>query len=220
MTMSLQQTTATELSNSILPVFPLENRVLFPSTSIAVKVSEPRYRALLRDAQGTAGLLVVCLRTGDGFERIGTVGSLRQTRPLQDGSLDVQLSGLCRVSIQPRFSNKPYDQARVFPRPERLGTSDRALLEQARLEILASFGMLRSVLHGNEPLIRHQDLPFEVAVNTASAGLPVEASSLQLLLREDTLLGRQRLATEFLSTVIDTLSWLKALKGNSSTITN
>lgn len=220
MATALQQHPSSGQEKSVLPVFPVENTVLFPRTVIPLRVFEPRYVALLQDAQEAAGLIVIALKTGADFKRIGTVGSLRNSRPLEDGSFEIQLMGMSRVSLQPRFSEKPYDQARVLTRPEGTGTSDRAVIEEARLEILASYGMLRSILRGNEPLVRHQDLPFEVAVNTASAGLPVEASLRQLLLQEDTILGRQRLAVELMSTVTDALSWLKVLKGNSSTMTN
>lgn len=205
---------------SVLPVLPLENTVLFPRTLLTIRIFEPRYRAMLLDVQQATGLIVIALKAGDGFQRLGTVGRVKASRPLEDGSFEIQLAGMCRVSLEPRFSEKPYAQARVVPKPERTGTGDREIIEQARLELLASYGILRGMLRGNEPLIRHQDLPFELAVNTTSAGLPVEASLRQLLLEEDTLLGRQRLATELLSTVIDALSWLKAMKGNSSTITN
>ena len=186
--------------------------MFFPGTTLPLHVFEPRYRAMVRDAQDRDGLFAVALETDDGFRRIGTAGRIRELQPLRDGAFKLQLKGLARVSLREISSGTPYPLARVEPRLERMGTTDLAEINEARLELLASYGMLRSMIRGNEPLVRHQDLPFEIVVNTVCAGTPIEVPLRQRLLEEDTLIGRQRLAMDYLTTLIDATSWLQAMR--------
>ncbi|NIM63848.1 MAG: hypothetical protein GTO30_20030 [Acidobacteria bacterium] len=48
-----------------LPVFPLSSAVFFPGTTLPLHVFEPRYRAMVRDAQDRDGLFAVALETDD-----------------------------------------------------------------------------------------------------------------------------------------------------------
>jgi hypothetical protein len=93
-----------------------------------------------------------------------------------------------------------------------MGTDDSSVIADARLELLASYGMLRSMILGNEPLVLHQDLPFEEFVNKACSSLPIEAPLQQRLLRADSLIARQRLGLEYFSTVIEALAWMRIMK--------
>jgi Lon protease-like protein len=197
----------------ILPLFPLRNTVFFPGTSLDLHVFEPRYRAMVRDVTAGEGLLVVSLMAAGSFLDLGTVGRIRDLTPLQDGGFDLRLEGLERVSLTETLRDTPYRQVQVEPRPERTGTDDSSLIAEARLELLASYGMLRSMVLGNEPLVLHQDLPFEAFVNKACDSLPIEAPLRQRLLGKDSLIDRQRLGLEYFSTVIETLSWMRAMKG-------
>lgn len=204
----------------IVPVFPLPNTVLFPGTSLPLHVFEPRYRAMVEDVLDGDGLIVIALRAGDGFQKLATVGRIRDVEPLPNGNFELRVAGLERVSLTEVPVDTPYRRARVAVRPERTGTIDASRISEARLDLLASYGMLRSMFGTNEPLILQDDLPFDVIVNMACADLPVEAPLRQRLLREDTLIDRQRLAMKYLSTAIEMLSWLRAMKGNTSSLIN
>jgi Lon protease-like protein len=208
------------LDTNILPVFPLPDTVFFPGTTLPLHIFEPRYLDMVRDAAATNGLLVVSLRTRDGFHELGTVGRIRNLEPLEDGRLNLELLGLERMSLVEVPVDTPYRQVQAKARPEQTGTNDASVITAARLDLLASWGMLRGMVRGNEPLLLQQDLPFEVVVNMACANLPVDASLHQQLLREDTLIGRQRLGLQYFSTAIETLSWLRAMKGSGSVLMN
>jgi Lon protease-like protein len=203
----------TSVERRILPVFPLPDTVLFPETSLALHVFESRYRTMVRDVTSGEGLIVVSLMTGSRFLGLGTVGRIRDLTPLEDGGFNLRLVGLERVSLTEIPRDTPYRQVQVEPRPERTGTDDSSVIAEARLELLASYGMLRSMVLGNDPLVLHQDLPFEAFVNKACDSLPIEAPLRQRLLGKDSLIDRQRLGLEYFSTVIETLSWMRAMKG-------
>ena len=209
-----------KLATHVLPVFPLPDTVFFPGTTLPLHVFEPRYLEMVRDATAGRGLIVVSLRSGDGFQELGTAGRISDLEPLEDGRFNLQLTGVERMSLEEVPVDTAYRQVRVEARPERTGTDDSSVIRDARLELLASYGMLRGMVRANETLVLQQDLPFEVVVNMACASLPIDASFQQRLLREDTLMGRQRLGQELFSTTIEMLSWLRAMKGDARSPVN
>jgi len=190
----------------IVPVFPLPNTVLFPRTSLPLHIFEPRYRAMIADAEAGNGLIVIARMIDDGFEKLGTVGRIRDLEPLDDGRFDLVLEGLHRVSMAEVPCDTPYRQVRIEARPERPGTDDPAVVERTKLELLATLGLLLSAAQTGFPVVLSQALPFEVIVNQVCAALPVGASLRQRLLAEDEFLGRQRLLTKHLDNVIETIS--------------
>jgi Lon protease-like protein len=204
----------------ILPVFPLPNTVFFPCTSLPLHIFEPRYRAMVRDVKSGEGLIVISLMAGNDFCDLGTVGRVRDLEPLEDGRFDLRLEGLERVSLAEVPCDTPYRQVRVESRPERTATDDSPPIAEARLELLAAYGFLRSVVRGDERFVLHQDLPFEVVVNTVCAGLPIDASLRQQLLAEDSLIDRHRLGLDYLSKVIEAISRLGATKDNGGSLMN
>jgi len=189
----------------IVPVFPLPNTVLFPHTSLPLHIFEPRYRAMVLDVTEGDGLIVVARRIDDSFEKLGTVGRIRDLEPLEDGRFDLVLEGLYRVSIAEVPCDTPYRQVRVKARPERQGTDDPVVIERSKLELLATLGLLLSAAQTGFPVVLSQELPYEVVVNQVCAALPVGVSLRQRLLAEDELLGRKRLLSEHLDNVIETI---------------
>jgi len=208
------------MKNRILPVFPLPNTVFFPCTSLPLHIFEPRYRAMVRDVTAGDGLIAVSLMSGDGFHDLGTVGRVCDLEPLEDGRFNLRLQGLERVSLTEVPGDTPYRQVQVESRPERDGATSATSIDEAKLELLATYSLLRGAIRENEPLVLHQELPFEVVVNTACADLPVDGPLRQRLLAMDSLIERQRLALEYLSTVIDAISQLGARKDDGESRPN
>jgi Lon protease-like protein len=204
----------------ILPVFPLPDTVFFPVTTLPLHVFERRYRTMVHDVVAGDGLFVVALASADAFADIGTVGFVRDLETLPDGRMNLRLEGLERVSIAEVSRETPYRQVRVVTRPERMGSDDAAVIAAARLDLLASYGIMRRMVRRDEELVLHADLPFEAVVNAACEGLPIDAAARQSLLAEDDLLRRQRRAMEHLAAVIETLSWLRAARVRGSAMIN
>jgi Lon protease-like protein len=190
----------------IVPVFPLPNTVLFPCTSLPLHIFEPRYRAMIHDVTEGSGLIVVSRMLDDDFEKLGTVGRIRDLEPVEDGRYNLVLEGLHRVSMVEVPCDTPYRQVRIKARPERAGTDDPAVIEDSKLELLATLGPLLSAAQTGFPVVLSQELPLEVVVNQVCATLPIGASVRQRLLAEDELLGRRRLLSEHLDQVIETIA--------------
>jgi Lon protease-like protein len=190
----------------IVPVFPLPNTVLFPCTSLPLHIFEPCYRAMIHDVTEGSGLIVVSRMLDDDFEKLGTVGRIRDLETLEDGRYNLVLEGLHRVSMVEVPCDTPYRQVRIKARPERAGTDDPAVIEDSKLELLATLGLLLSAAQTGFPVVLSQELPLEVVVNQVCAALPIGASVRQRLLAEDELLGRRRLLSKHLDQVIETIA--------------
>jgi Lon protease-like protein len=190
----------------ILPVFPLPNTVFFPHTLLPLHIFEPRYRAMVRDVAAGNGLIVISRMVGEGFDNLGTVGRLRDLKPLEDGRFNLVLEGLRRVTMVEVARDTPYRQVRVEPRPERCGVDDPAVIAQLKLGLLATLSAMLSVARTDVPVALDQEQPLEVVVNKACAGLPVEASVRQQLLATDDLIERHRMLSEVLDAVIESIA--------------
>ena len=83
---------------------------------------------------------------------------------------------------------------------------------QSKLELLASLGYLMKELHesGERPIVLDDSMPFETAVNTACAGLPLESRVRQALLEENDLVNRRDRVAELIQELLATLLRLKA----------
>lgn len=111
----------------LLPLFPLPNIVFFPHTRLPLHVFEPRYRQMVKDAMDTDQRFgIVLLRPGwepeyfnapSVFE-LGTVGTVEQVVPLEDGRYNLVVRGDVRFRILDEVSRAPYRTARVIAEPE------------------------------------------------------------------------------------------------------
>jgi hypothetical protein len=164
---------------------------------------------MITDLPPDFGLFALSLGTEDDFQEVATVGLVQGLERDAVHGFQLQLLGCRRVTLRRVDQGKPYPVAAVTPHPDRIGTRDPLTIEEARLALVGTYGILQSIVNGREPLVRHQDLPFETLVNTACARMSVEAPLRQRLLQEDTLIGRQQMAMQCLSSVIETLRWLK-----------
>ncbi len=112
----------------LLPLFPLPNIVFFPQTRLPLHVFEPRYRQMIKDVlESDQRFGIVLLRTGweaDYFgapavHSIGTLGTVEQAVPLEDGRYNIVVRGDVRVRILDEVSRVPYRTARVVADPEK-----------------------------------------------------------------------------------------------------
>ncbi len=111
----------------LLPLFPLPNIVFFPHTRLPLHVFEPRYRQMVRDVlEADQRFGIVLLRTGweaDYFgappvHGVGTLGTIEQAVPLEDGRFNIVVHGDVRIRILEEVSRVPYRTARVIAAPE------------------------------------------------------------------------------------------------------
>jgi hypothetical protein len=111
----------------LLPLFPLPNIVFFPHTRLPLHVFEPRYRQMVSDAlESDQRFGIVLLKSGweaDYFGApavypFGTLGTIEQAVPLEDGRYNIVVRGDVRFRIVEEVSRVPYRTARVVAEPE------------------------------------------------------------------------------------------------------
>jgi Lon protease-like protein len=130
------------------------------------------------------------------------------------------LEGLLRVSMVEIPCDTPYRQVRVRARPEPPVTDDPQAVERTKLELLATLSALLSIAQAGVPVVLNQEQPFEVVVNKACAGLPVDAAERQKLLAEDDLIERHRMLAEHLESVIESVARTRAPDPGESSALN
>lgn len=105
-----------------LPLFPLPSVVLFPGTSIALHVFEPRYRAMMQHCidHGPRAMAVVLLEPGfernyegqPGIHRVAGAGRITAHRKNPDGTFDLLLECVARVRLTELPFVAPFRRAR------------------------------------------------------------------------------------------------------------
>ena len=108
---------------SEIPLFPLPNVVLFPSTLLPLHIFEPRYRAMVEDALDGERLIgMVMLRPGwepdyEGAPRVypvGCAGFITHAERLADGRFNIILRGTQKFRISAeRYAREDMQRYRV-----------------------------------------------------------------------------------------------------------
>jgi ATP-dependent Lon protease len=105
-----------------VPVMTLPNLAFFPQALLPLHIFEPRYRRMLTDVLETNRIFAVaCLDTGAAAEslssepphRVGCIGLVRACQKNDNGTSNLLLQGLCRVSIEAIVSEEPYRRIRI-----------------------------------------------------------------------------------------------------------
>jgi len=130
----------------LLPLFPLPNLVFFPNTRLPLHVFEPRYRQMVNDAlQNDHRMGIVLLRPGweadyfgsPAIHELGTLGTIEQAVPLEDGRFNILVRGDVRVRVLGEVSRVPYRTARVIAEPEHQRGIDEAYAQREWLAELS-----------------------------------------------------------------------------------
>ncbi|HVE72317.1 MAG TPA: LON peptidase substrate-binding domain-containing protein [Thermoanaerobaculia bacterium] len=130
----------------LLPLFPLPNIVFFPHTRLPLHVFEPRYRQMVSDALDSDQRFgIVLLRSGweaDYFgapavHPFGTLGTIEQAVPLEDGRYNIVVRGDVRFRILDEVSRVPYRTARVVAEPETERSVEQAYAQREWLADLS-----------------------------------------------------------------------------------
>lgn len=111
-----------------LPVFPLPGLVLLPGGILPLHFFEPRYRDLARDCLATHARCMVIANVARDAQRSGPpelmpracVGRVIEHRQNGDGTYDVLLEGVLRVSIEDIDSPHAYRLVRAVPLRDRV----------------------------------------------------------------------------------------------------
>lgn len=102
----------------------LPDCTLFPHGGLPLHIFEPRYREMLADAlETTCFFSVGCLESEETDDPasctypIGTIGLIRASRQMDDGSSNLLLHGVIRVQFTEWIQDANYPKARISPLP-------------------------------------------------------------------------------------------------------
>ncbi|MBN2575743.1 MAG: LON peptidase substrate-binding domain-containing protein [Deltaproteobacteria bacterium] len=177
-----------------LPLFPLEDVVLFPHSMIPLYVFEARYRKMVRDVLAGNRLLAISLQlekedpSGDSPPRvaaIASVGELVLAQELPDGRFNLVVRGRARIAIDEELpSDEPYRVVAAHEIPDDPPATLPDLAEaDTALRALVT-GLAESIPDGGD-LLKHvaaaQETPAALA-NVMAASLVADARTRQRLL--------------------------------------
>jgi len=186
-----------------IPIFPLQDVMLFPNIARPLHIFEPRYRAMVADAlKGNRIIGMVMLRAGYEAEyegrppiySIGCAGRITDVEELPDGRYSIVLRGLVKFRVISEDQSRSYRLARVEALPEVPDNEQRAALRRQRprlTELLAKVAAPDS-----EP--PPPALPDEDLVNGLAQYLEVDPTERQELLELKDLVSRSQALIDLL----------------------
>jgi Lon protease-like protein len=197
-----------------LPLFPLEDVVLFPHSMIPLHIFEARYRKMVRDVLGSNRLVAISLQlekenVEDGniprVANVASVGELVLAQELPDGRFNLVVRGRARIGIDEELpSDEPYRLIAAHEIPDDpAGEASDIDEADTTLRALVS-GLAESIPDGGE-LLKHvaaaQDTPAALA-NVVAASLIADAKARQRLLETTDVFQRlERLSNEVVALI-------------------
>jgi len=186
-----------------VPIFPLAGAILFPRAQLPLHIFEPRYRAMVRDALASDGLIAMIQPRDEGeppelFE-IGCIGRITASDELADGRFNIVLEGLHRFRIAREAEvETPYRQVDAdregFEEEEEdepLAIAQRAELEREARRYADALGYQVEW----EAVGRLDD---EMLVNGIAQIAPLDVGSKQALLEAPDIAARADLLVQFM----------------------
>ena len=179
---------------STIPLFPLQDVVLFPNTTQPFHIFEQRYRAMVADAlEGDSIIGMILLQPGHEAEYegrppiyvVGCAGVIIEAEKLPDGRHNILVRGLMKFRVLSEDASRPYRLAEVEALPEALQLSERPLLAERRQQ-------LEQTVLSVWPQARlpASDVPDDEVVDGLSLVAPLEPAHRQELLEADGLVER------------------------------
>jgi len=198
----------------ILPVFPLTGVMMLPGTVLPLHIFEPRYRAMVEDAQQSDkmfGMIQPYAPQNDNrgpqpeaensapdLYKVGCAGFMEKCEKLPDGRFFVQLKGVNRF----RFAEELPLQRGYRRVKAHYGEFADAELEQdwhcaraAIIEALSVFGTAHGMQVNADQAAKFSDLEL---VNLLGVSLPFHPAEKQALLEAATLQDRENMLIDLL----------------------
>jgi uncharacterized protein len=199
----------------LLPIFPLPNLVFFPNTRLPLHVFEPRYRQMVTDAlDADKRFGIILLRPGwerDYFgapavHACGTIGTIEQAVPLEDGRFNILIRGDVRFRILDEVSRVPYRTARVVAQPETQRDSDESYAQREWLADLAR--QYLKYLPDQMAVPEIEMVGLDALTNALIMSLNLDVEEKQKLLEIDDLIARADQIGSELTSRVESLRFL------------
>src|SRR5712692_9539621 len=154
---------------AVLPVLPLKDTVVYPFAVQPLGVGQERSTRLIDDVMRGDRLVVLVAQKSADIEqagsddifKIGTVARIARMIRMPDGTIQIIVQGLERVSISEFTQEKPYLIAHVAPKPEKQEDDDET--EAIKRNVVSYFQRLVTLV---------QNVPEGVAAATLTLEEP------------------------------------------------
>ncbi len=199
-----------------LPLFPLAEVVLLPGLSVPLRLFEPRYLQMVRDAlAGSAQIGMITVRPdslsdlpGDPpIFSVGCLGQISHAQEQSDGTFRILLVGENRFRIlheEERVGGRLYRSARVELLEDESANSPEAIaiLERQRRDL---FVLLEEFVQrfdrggsAEQVIVGFERLEAEHLINALTRSLALESIERQQLLEANSTLNRLQIMSELL----------------------
>jgi uncharacterized protein len=204
-----------------LPMFPL-NTVLFPGTSVPLRVFEDRYRALVHHllrVEDPTERVFGSVGIREGYEvgehgaqwlfRVGCRVKMTEVEAHADGTFDLIAVGLDRIELEHLDTSGAYPVGRVTP----LAEQDVAVPDAVAGTARATFEAYREALVEIDREPPGSDLPHDPAYLswTLAALAPLTLAERQALLEAEDADSRLRMVTDALRVELRTMQVIASL---------
>jgi Lon protease-like protein len=187
-----------------VPLIPLPNVVLFPSTELPLHIFEPRYRTMMQDAlAGERRIAMALLKPGWEQDYYGNppvhevvgVGRIRDERRLADGRYNLVLRGEARARIVEVVREEPYRTVRAEVLEDRLDEARTLEMATERAVLTEIHALLvEQVFHRPRP----RDVELGTLCDVLAACASVDAAEKQAILEELDVAARLRRVFELM----------------------
>ena len=193
-----------------ISVFPLDNFIIFPKTTVPLNIFEPRYIEMINNSMRTNKLVGMIQpksssndKTLPTLHNVGCLGKITTFKETEDGRYLIELKGLVRFQVIKEItSNNKYREYEVdFKRFYHDLSEKKEELKFSDLELI--FKDLKSLFKKRGFIINWKELEkqsLDEIINALAMASPFSLEEKQVLLEAENLNIRKNKIAEILST--------------------
>ncbi len=193
---------------NVLPILPLVNMVVYPSTVQPLAVSQERSLRLIGDVIRGDRLVVLVAQKSpevgklgrDDLCAMGTVARIVRVVRMPDGSMQMIVQGLERVEVGAWTQEQPYLVAHITPKPDLQETDDET--EAIKRNVIGSFQRYLSLIQNTSDAETAASLNLEEALQVVyviASLMPMDLTLRQQLLELDSVRAKLEHLSSFLA---------------------
>ena len=195
----------------IIPVFPLDNFIIFPGTSVPLNIFEARYVQMIDDSMKNSrmiGMIQPKKISKDSIPelyKVGCAGKITSLNESEDGRYLIILNGLSRFKILDEIkNNKLYRECNVsFNEFKNDINSNKEEIKFTDLELI--FKDLKTLFQKKGYIINWKELEkqdLNQTINTLAMASPFSLEEKQALLETQNLISRKFKLEEIIKTYV------------------
>ena len=193
-----------------ISVFPLNDFIIFPKTTVPLNIFEPRYIDMINDSMKSNKLIgmIQPKKTGDDLtfptlHNIGCLGKIMSFKETKDSRYLIELTGLIRFEVIKEIkTSKKYREFEVeFKRFNHDLDNKKEELKFSDLELI--FKNLKTLFEKRGFIINWKELEkqsLDETINALAMASPFSLEEKQILLEAENLSARKNKISEILST--------------------